>query len=101
MSEKKGNTIQLIYDFNTARCCEIEYTPKKWARVTCREFRSFKGNRRILNVDNSNNTFYEDYEGPVYLYGTNKRINTNTIGIQYENGIDPREQYRKQGRWRT
>ena len=101
MSEKRGNTVQLVYDFNTARSCEIEYKPKKWARVTCREFRSFNGNRRILNVDNPNNVFYESYNGPVYLFGTNKRVKPSQSGIQYENGIDPRDQYRKQGRWRT
>lgn len=101
MSEKRGNTIKLAYDFNTARCCEIEYKPGKWNRVTAREFRSFKGNRRILNVDDPNNVFYETYYGPVYLFGTNVTTNTHTEGIQYENGIDPRDQYRKQGRWRT
>lgn len=102
MSEKKGNTVKLIYNFNDARCCEIEYTPGIWARVTGREFRSFNGNRRILNVDDSNNIFYEDYNGPVYLFGTNKVIKSPMNGgVQFENGVDPRDQYRKQGKWRT
>lgn len=101
MSEKKGNTIKLAYDFNTARCCEIEYKPGKWNRVTAREFRSFKGNRRILNVDDPNNVFYEMYQGPVYLFGTNTITNTDSRGVQFENGVDPRDQYRKPGKWRT
>lgn len=100
MSEKRGNTVKLVYDFNSARCCEIEYKPGTWARVTPREFRSFKGNRRILNVDDPNNAFYENYNGPIYLFGTNKTIKTDSSGMQYENGVDPRDQYRKQGRWR-
>ena len=98
--EKRGRTGKLKYDFNTARCCEIEYKPKTWIRVTCNEFRSFSGNRRILNVDNPNDLFYEDYNDPVYLFGTNKIINTNQHGVQFENGVDPRDQYRKRGRWR-
>lgn len=102
MSEKRGNTEKLIYDFNTARSSEIEYAPGKWVRTTCREFRSFSGNRRILNVDDPNNVFYETYNGPVYLFNTNKRANEITKdNVQYENGIDPREEFRKAGRWRT
>ena len=101
MSEKNGNTIKLVYDFNEAYCCEVEYEPGKWARATPREFRSFQGNRRILNVDDSNNIFYEEYNGPVYLFGTNKIIENVGKGIQFENDIDPRDQYRKPGKWRT
>lgn len=100
MGEKKGNTIKLVYDFNTSRCCEIEYKPNTWARVTCRDFRSFKGNRRILNVDDPTNTFYEDYNGPVYLFGTNEIINPSKNGMQYKDEIDPRNQYSKPGRGR-
>ena len=95
--EKRDRIEKLKYDFNTARCCEIEYKPGMWSRVTSREFRSFKGNRRILNVNNPDNRFYEDYNGPVYLFGTNKIINqTNKQGFQFENDIDPRNQYGKQ-----
>jgi len=75
LSEKRGNTVKLVYDFNTARCCEIEYRPGKWIRTTAREFRSFDGNRRILNVNDPDNIFYEEYLGPVYLFGTNKKTN--------------------------
>lgn len=48
MSEKKGNTVKLEYDFDTARNLEV-YLPSlsNWVRVTSREFRSFNGKRRI------------------------------------------------------
>jgi len=91
LSEKRGNTVKLVYDFNSARCCEIEYVPGKWIRTTPREFRSFAGNRRILNVDNPDDTFYENYNGPVYLFGTNKTINSsNSTGTQFGEDGDPR-----------
>lgn len=91
MGEKRGNTVKLVYDFNSARCCEIEYKPGKWIRTTAREFRSFKGNRRILNVDNPDNVFYEDYYGPVYLFGTNKLSTPTKEGIQFPEDGDPRQ----------
>ena len=91
MSEKRGNTVKLIYDFNEALCCEIEYKSGKWIRTTVRDFRSFDGNRRILNVDDSTNPYYEDYLGPVYLFGTNKKTNkSNTQQIQFTKEGDPR-----------
>lgn len=92
MSEKRGNTVKLVYDFNEARCCEIEYVPGKWVRTTGRDFRSFDGNRRILNVDDPNNPFYEDYLGPVYLFGTNKKTTkSNSLKIQFTEAGDPRK----------
>ena len=99
MSEKRGNTVKLVYDFNSARCCEIEYKSGTWARVTPREFRSFKGNRRILNVDDPNNSFYEDYNGPVYLFNTNIISDSDTPGLAYQNNKDPREKYTKRSNW--
>ena len=68
MSEKKGFTGQLKYDFETAANLEV-YLPKStygWYRVTSREFRSFNGKRRINN---------KPYNGPIYLFATNKRAN--------------------------
>jgi len=91
MSEKRGHTEKLKYDFNSARCCEIQLGGK-WHRVTAREFRSFHGPRRILNVDNPTSVFYQEYNGPVYLFGTNKivRDSEKTDGVNFENGEDPR-----------
>jgi len=72
MSEKKGNTVKLEYDFDTARNLEV-YLPSlsNWVRVTSREFRSFNGKRRIQG---------KEYKGNLYLFGTNKL----TDGIEYE-----------------
>jgi hypothetical protein len=72
MNEKKGNTVKLEYDFDTARNLEI-YLPSlnNWVRVTSREFRSFNGKRKIQD---------KEYNGNLYLFGTNKLTN----GAQYE-----------------
>ena len=100
MSEKKGYTGKMKYDFDTSKCCEIEWKPGRWGRVTSREFRSFNGNRRILNVSDLSNPFYECYEGPIYFYGTNNKVPENELceGYNYSGGVDPREQYRVTGR---
>ena len=64
--EKTGNTVKIKYDFNTAANLEI-FMPnlKNWYRVTSREFRAYSGKRRINN---------ENYEGPIYMYDTNKIV---------------------------
>jgi hypothetical protein len=100
MAEKKGFTGKMFYDFDTSKCCEVEYKPGKWGRVTSREFRSFNGKRRILNVDDPSNLFYELYEGPVYFYGTNTRVKDTELcpGYNYPGGIDPREEFRVTGK---
>lgn len=71
MSEKKGLTVKLKYDFDTARNLEI-FLPKanNWFRVTAREFRSFTGKRKIQD---------KEYNGPVYLYETNTKADLNKI----------------------
>lgn len=91
MSEKRGNTEKLKYDFNTATNLEIYVVGlQRFHRVTSREFRSFNGKRRING---------EDYNGPVYLYGTNKRINKskseiNTIaGYNWQSKRRPGENF--------
>ena len=74
MSEKKGNTEKLKNDFNDSKLLEV-YLPKldNWYRVTCKDFRSFDGKRRVQG---------KNYEGPLYAYGTNRLVkfnNTSTI----------------------
>ena len=71
MSEKKGLLVKMRYDFETASDLQVFLPQSKfgWYRVTSREFRSFNGKRRINEVP---------YNGPVYLYGMNKRINKTT-----------------------
>ena len=92
MAEKTGNLVKLVYDFNSARCCEVSFDGGMWARVTAREFRSFNGKRRILNVENPNKPYYEEYSGPIYYYGTN-RVNKKPkkIGLVFIHNKDPRD----------
>jgi len=67
--EKTGNTEKIKYDFNTAANLEL-FMPNlnDWYRVTSREFRAFNGKRRINGVE---------YLGNVYLYNTNKRVDSS------------------------
>ena len=52
MSEKKGLTVKMQYDFETASNLEVFLpTSKEWYRVTSRQFRSWTGKRRINEVD--------------------------------------------------
>ena len=97
--EKEGSLVKLQYDFNTAKCCEVEFQPGMWARTTAREFRSFNGNRRILNTDTRGEAFYESYKGPVYLFNTNIISDNNTPGLVFENNKDPREKFTKKSNW--
>ena len=92
MAEKRGDLIKLTYDFNSVRCCEVSFDGEKWARVTAREFRSFNGKRRILNVDNPSKAYYEEYLGPIYYYGTNRIAKKpEKMGTAFLNGVDPRD----------
>ena len=64
--EKTGYTEKMEFLFNEARCLEI-YMPglSRWHRGTPTDFRSFDGKRRIQG---------KEYEGPLYAYGTNKKV---------------------------
>ena len=85
MSEKKGNLVKLKYDFNESLCCEVK-SGDNWAQVTAREFRSWNGKKRLQ---------FEDYEGPLYYYGTNEIVGTPSVqGLIFKNGKDPREDKR-------
>lgn len=86
MSEKRGNTGKLIYDFNVAANLEVQIGDM-WCRVTARDFRSFNGARRINEVE---------YEGPIYLSNTNTIAkNCSEPGLVFVNGIDPNSFYNK------
>lgn len=85
---KVQSSSKLKFDFNEAACLEVEYKPGKWARVTPNEFRSYNKPRRI-----SYNEKYEEYCGPIYLFGTNIILKEpQTQGIQFVDNIDPRTQ---------
>ena len=64
--EKTGYTEKIEYLFNEAKCLEI-FMPglSRWHRVTPNDFRSFDGKRRIQG---------KNYEGPLYAYGTNRKV---------------------------
>ena len=69
--EKTGNTEKLKNDFIDSKLLEV-YIPRldNWFRVTCRDFRSWDGKRRIQG---------EEYEGPLYAYGTNRTTKPQNI----------------------
>jgi hypothetical protein len=93
MSEKRGNTISLDYPFNTAACLEVQLPSGTWYRITAREFRSYTYPRRISqNIKGKYTT--EEYDGPVYLFGTNVVVNLNKTdrkGLLFPNDVDPRQ----------
>jgi hypothetical protein len=90
MAEKKGNTVKLIYDFQTQLSTET-FENGDWSRTTCKRFRSFNGPRRIMKFDPQNQPFYEKYEGPVFLYETNIVLKDMTKkGYVYANDIMPK-----------
>ena len=66
MAEKTKKKKKMEYLFNEAKHLEI-YMPglSRWHRVTPTDFRSFDGKRRIQG---------EEYEGPLYAYGTNRKV---------------------------
>mgnify|MGYP003122790188 FL=1 len=88
MSEKTGNTEKLEYLFNTSANLEI-YLPslKKWYRVTSLDFRSFNGKRRITEASIVKHGVVVglpfktiDYDGPLYAYGTNRKVKFTNEG---------------------
>ena len=84
MSEKRGLTGKLLYDFNTAKAVYIKNKDGKFVRITERDFRSYNGERYILL-----NGEYKSYDGPIYYWNTNK-ICKELIGenkIQYAHDI--------------
>jgi len=85
MSEKRGNTGKLIYDFNVAANLEVQ-VGDMWCRVTARDFRSFNGARRINETT---------YVGPVYLSNTNLKADTTKQGLVFLNDVDPNSLYNK------
>ena len=93
MAEKRGNLEKLTYDFDTAKCVQGQYKDDgPWYQLTQRELRSFNGKRRILNVANPNKPYYEEYDGPIYYYGTNRisKLPEKT-GMVFIDDKDPRD----------
>jgi len=96
MGEKRGLTVKLVYDFPTQLCTEVFMD--EWVRVTCKSFRSFNGPRRILKFNPENKPFYEEYNGPVYLFETNIPLkDMNKKGYVYPHDIMPKPKPRPFG----
>lgn len=88
MSEKRGNTGKLIYDFNTAANLEVQMG-ETWYRVTARDFRSYNGARRVNEIP---------YEGLIYMYNTNLVIeNPPKPGIVFGSEDFPQGREKKLG----
>jgi len=95
MEDSKYTRGQLKIDFNPTQCCEVK-VKGKWFRVTATEFRSFSGERRILDIKDPDNPVYREYKGPVYIYGTNTISSSSTPNkIQFVDNTDPRTKYNK------
>lgn len=86
MAEKRGHLEKLLFPFNTAGVLEVSSDGEKWYRVTAGRFRSWDGPRRITEPEFTERanpwvpmkTYL--YEGPVYIFGTNKRVKqTNSL----------------------
>ncbi len=82
MSEKRGFTGKLIYDFPTEAVLEVSIN-NNWYRTTSSDFRSFDGSRRITKVikQPGKHVSYDevefetyDYQGPVYEFKTNNIV---------------------------
>lgn len=82
MAEKRGMTGKLLYDFPTEAVLEVCINGNFY-RTTAKEFRSFDGVRRISEVvkqpkigESFSNIEYNVtmYEGPVYEYSTNRKV---------------------------
>jgi len=79
MSEKRGQTEKLRYDFNTAQAVYVKRDNKMY-RVTERDFRSYFGDRYIYTKQSNGEYEYVSYDGPIYYHNTNKKCK-EPIGV--------------------
>jgi hypothetical protein len=87
MSEKRGFTGKLIFDFNPTAVLEIQYNGEDvWYRVTAETFRSFDGKRRYTQPAYAQKGIATvpmdviEYDGPVYIWGTNTKAIKENLG---------------------
>jgi hypothetical protein len=86
MSEKRGNTGKLLYDFDVSLNLEVQ-VGEEWYRVGARDFRSFNGARRVSDIP---------YEGPLYMFATNTKVKEPTKqGLMFVDDVDPNSLYNK------
>ena len=82
---------KMIYPFNASACLEVQLSNNEWYRVTSKEFRSYNSPRRISHSENDQPYITEQYEGPIYLYGTNILVKEpEKIGLIFLNDMDSR-----------
>ena len=90
MSEKRGDTGKLIYDFNECWLTEVQNKEGRWYRTTCRMFRSWDGPRRIkesTNMYEYDTTQFQEYNGPLFMYNTNLEVEPDgRCDIRWEPG---------------
>ena len=71
MTEKRGQLEKLKYNFDTAKAVYVKMNDKMY-RITERDFRSFNGERFILErVDGE--LQHVPYKGPIYYHNTNRK----------------------------
>lgn len=88
MGEKRGFTGKLKFDFHPVSLLEVQFNDgdERWYRVSAEYFRSFDGKRRISEPSVTIKGVAEvplnvyDYEGPVYIWGTNTKVVKQNIG---------------------
>lgn len=71
MAEKRGQLEKLKYNFDTAKAVYVKMNDKMY-RITERDFRSFNGERFILEKVNGEYQ-HVPYKGPIYYHNTNKK----------------------------
>ena len=71
MSEKRGQLEKLKYNFNTAKAVYVKMNNKMY-RITERDFRSFNGERFILERVGGK-LQHVPYKGPIYYHNTNRK----------------------------
>lgn len=103
MSEKRGETVKLIDNYNTAGVLEVKMG-ETWYRTTSSDFRSFDGPRRITEptVTNHRNVdiplrMYE-YQGPIYMYGTNYEVEPKNTGKIVKSKVWEERRHRSESR---
>jgi hypothetical protein len=95
MRQVKEKKVKLKYDFPTQLSTEI-FKQDSWCRVTCKDFRSFNGPRRILKFKPNGESFYEEYQGPIYLYETNHILkDMSKKGVVYPHDELPKPKLRQ------
>ena len=87
MTEKKGFTGKLKYDFPTQKCLEVKLSNGKWYRVTANDFRSFDTERRIGVGDD-----VTPYNDVIYYFGTNTKAPQENTGKIAFHPLHPRRE---------